>query len=267
MRHFLLAAVVLSVSLGSSAAELKPSTAAAFDHYVQLSEQRMSTELPSSFLRIDSSPADRDVQYARLRNGEVITEQLQTLEDGKSIPVPSGMIHHWLGLAFIKGTTLKKTLAFLQDYDHQAKYYAPDVQSSKLLGRDGDDFKIFLRLRKHKVVTVLLNTEYDAKYTSLDPSRSTSWSRSTRIAEIQDTNNPDGREKPIGNDNGYLWRLYSYWHFYEHDGGVYIQLEAISLTRDIPTGLGWLVRPFITSIPQESLVFTMTRTRDALRNP
>src|SRR5205814_10059398 len=112
-----------------------------------------------------------------------------------------------------------------------------------------------------------LTPESDAKYTSRHPSRSASWSRSTRIGEIQDTNNPDGREKPIGNDNGYLWRLYSYWHFYEHDGGVYIQLEAISLTRDIPTGLGWVVSPFVTSIPKESLAFTLTRTRDALQKP
>jgi hypothetical protein len=45
---------------------------------------------------------------------------------------------------------------------------------------------------------------------------------------------------------------------------VYVQLEAISLTRDIPTGLGWLISPFISSIPKESLVFTLARTREAL---
>jgi hypothetical protein len=45
---------------------------------------------------------------------------------------------------------------------------------------------------------------------------------------------------------------------------VYVQLEAISLTRDIPDGLGWLIRPFVTSIPRESLAFTLTRTREAL---
>src|SRR5205085_2467415 len=79
---------------------------------------------------------------------------------------------------------------------------------------------------------------------------------STRIAEVENADKPDGPEKPVGNDDGYLWRLNSYWRFYEHDGGVYIQLEAISLTRDIPTGLGWVVSPFVTSIPKESLAFT-----------
>ena len=102
---------------------------------------------------------------------------------------------------------------------------------------------------------------------SVQMSHSTSRALSTRIAEVENPGQPDGPEKPVGNDSGYLWRLYSYWRFYEHDGGVYIQLEAISLTRGIPAGLGWLIRPFITSIPQESLTFTLTHTRDALQKP
>lgn len=267
-RYFRLAALVLGLSGTAGAAELKAATVAAFDRYVQLSEQRMATDLPATFLRIDGLPADqRDASYSRLRAGDVITEQLRTLENGQPIPVPGGIIHHWNGLAFVRGATLQKTLAFLQDYDHQDKYYAPDVQRSKLLLRNGNNFKIFLRLRKHKIVTVLLNTEYDVKYTALDPSRSSSRGLSTHIAEVENADNPDGPEKPVGNDSGYLWRLYSYWRFYEGDGGVYIQLEAISLTRGIPTGFGWLIRPFITSIPQESLTFTLTHTRDALQKP
>jgi len=267
-RHLLLVALLLELSRTASAAELKPPTVAAFDHYVQLTEQRMAIELPGTFLLVDALPPDqRDAAYTRLRAAEVITDRLDTLENGKPVPVPSGLIHHWRGLAFVKGATLQKTLAFLQDYNHQEKYYAPDVQRSKLLAHNGDDFKIFLRLRKHKVITVILNTEYDVKYATLDQSRSTSRALSTRIAEVENSDQPDGPEKPVGNDSGYLWRLYSYWRFYERDGGVYIQLEAISLTRGIPAGFGWLIRPFITSIPQESLTFTLTHTRDALQKP
>ncbi len=50
----------------------------------------------------------------------------------------------------------------------------------------------------------------------------------------------------------------------ERDGGVYVQSEVVSLTRDIPTGVAWLVKPFVTSIPQESLEFTMEATRKAV---
>jgi hypothetical protein len=119
-------------------------------------------------------------------------------------------------------------------------------------------------LRKTKVVTVILNTEYDVTYTRLDAGRATSDSRSTRIAEVENAGKPNQSEKAVGNDSGFMWRLNSYWRFQQRDGGVYVQLEAISLTRDIPTGLGWLISPFISSIPKESLVFTLTHTREVL---
>ncbi len=109
-----------------------------------------------------------------------------------------------------------------------------------------------------------LDANYNVKYVFLSPDSATAYSRSTRIAEIANAGKPDEFEKQPGDDGGYLWRLYSYWRFLQRDGDVYTQLEAISLTRDIPTGLGWLVGPFVSSIPQESLEFTMTRTREAL---
>jgi len=261
-----ISALLLLAPSCASAEQLKVGTVRAFDHYVQLSEQRMSQEVNSNhFLYIDQlPPREREESYVRLKKGEVVTERLQTLEQGRQIPILGGLIHHWLGTVFIPGTTLAKTLAFLQDYNDQYKFYAPDVQQSKLIEHDGNKFKVFLRLRKTKVVTVILNTNYDVKYETLSPDRATSYSYSTRIAEVENAGEPNEAEKPVGNDSGFLWRLNSYWRFFEQDGGVYVQLEAISLTRDIPSGLGWLVGPFVTSIPKESLDFTLTRTRDAL---
>ena len=69
---------------------------------------------------------------------------------------------------------------------------------------------------------------------------------------------------PEGHDGGYLWRMNTYWRFEERDGGVYVQCESISLTRDIPRGLGWLIEPFVTSIPRESLQDTLGNTRLAV---
>jgi len=253
-------ALILLLVPGSAAAEqLRPETIAGFDRYVSLSEQQMTSE---AFLGVDSlAPAERAAAIARLKSGEVITERLQTLDQNHPIFVPNGLIHHWRGSIFIPGVTLSRTLAFLQDYDHESRFYSPDVQQSKLIGRHGDHFKVFLRLRKTKVVTVILNTEYDVQYNRIDRARAISISRSTRIAEVENAGKPHESEKSVGNDSGFLWRLNSYWHFLEQDGGVYIQLDAISLTRDIPTGLGWLIGPFVTSIPKQSLVFTLTHTR------
>jgi hypothetical protein len=246
--------------------QLKTETVNAFDHYVELSEQRMASELHSGrFLHVDDlSPNLKDADYARLRQGEVVIERLATLDQGHSIAVPGGLVHHWMGTVFIPRTTLVRTLALLEDYDEQYKYYAPDVQQSRLVERDGNHFRVFLRLRKTKVVTVILNTEYDVRYVPLASDRAVSYSYSRRIAEVENAGKPNESEKPVGNDSGFLWRLNSYWRFLERDGGVYVQLEAISLTRNIPPGLGWLITPFVTSIPKESLAFTLTRTQQAL---
>jgi hypothetical protein len=262
----LVTATVLLALCPARCVELKTETAVAFDHYVQLSEQRMQNDLQSGhFLWVDELPIQqRQEVYERMKKGEVVIEKLETLAGGASISVPGGLVHHWIGLVFIPGATLKQTLALLQDYDAHSRIYAPRVLRSKLIQRNGDDFKVSLRLSETNIVTVVLDTQYDVHYVTLDSTRSYSRSYSTRVAEVENAGKPGEREKPIGNDNGFLWRLNSYWRLQEHDGGVYVQLEALSLTRDIPDGLGWLIRPFITSIPRESLKFTLSQTREAL---
>jgi hypothetical protein len=266
MRRLALVCFLLIFHFAIEAEELRPETVVAFTHYVDLTEQRMSDgHSGSAFFQIDAlPPQERNRDYVGLKKGEVISQKLETLDGGHAIPVPNGLIHHWTGIVFIPRTTLARTLAFLQDYDNQARFYAPDVQRSKLLARDGDEFKVFMRLRKTKVVTVILDTEYDIHYIHLDAGRAASRSYSTRITEVQNAGKADESEKLPGLDSGFMWKLNSYWKFLERDGGVYVQLEAISLTRDIPTGLGWMVRPFVTSIPQESVNFTLSRTREAL---
>jgi hypothetical protein len=44
-----------------------------------------------------------------------------------------------------------------------------------------------------------------------------------------------------------------------------MQIESVTLTRSIPTGLGWVIGPFVESIPRESLEFTLRSACDALR--
>jgi hypothetical protein len=243
--------VVLLIAIGVPAmAQPKSETVRAFDRYVAAAEARIQAEqgATGSFLRINSlGGAERQQAESRLRRGEVLIEKVgQTPEE-----VPGGLVHDWVGTAFLPGATIPQVLALVQDYDHLARHYQPEVQVSRLISRAGDDFRIFMRLRKHKVVTVVLDTEYDVHYGRLDAEHWFSTSHSTKIEEV-------------GGDHGFLWRLYTYWRFSEVGGGVMVQCEAVSLTRDIPTGLGWLVGPFVTNIPRESLEFTMTATRVAV---
>jgi len=244
-------------------AELRPPTVAAFDRYVQATEQRMKDD--PQFLRVDmlSASQQRAVLEA-LRRGELVIDSLTTRQAGKEIDIPDGMVHHWIGVVFVPGATVDKALSLLQDYDHHAQIYTPNVAGSKLLSRDGNNFRVFLRFMMKKIITVVVNTEHDARFTREAPNRASSRIYSTRIAEVESPGTPSEREKPVGNDSGYLWRLYSYWRVLERDGGTYVQCESISLTRDIPMGFGWLIRPFVTSIPRESLEFTLTTTRNVL---
>jgi hypothetical protein len=253
----------------ASGVELRPETVTAFGRYVQLTEARFNGEVAQSdkFLFWDGLPRERhDQVLATLERGEVFMERLQTLDpSGRPIEVPAAIIHHWLGAVFVSGATLHQTLAIMQDYDRHQDVYKPEVVRSRLLSRDGNDFSIYYRLRKKNVITITLNTYHDVHYVQVDSARWYSRSFSTRIAEVENADTPQEREMPAGDDNGFLWRINSYWKFEEKDGGVYIECESISLTRDIPIGLNWLIKPFVTSIPKESLEMTMGSTRSALR--
>jgi hypothetical protein len=253
-RHAVAVLVLLAVA-PARAAELKPATVAAFDRYVRATEARMAGELSAS---------DRFIRAGRLTPGELLIERLRTHDGGKEIDVPDGLIHHWVGVAFVPGATVDRAVALLQDYDRHADIYKPNVARSKTLSRDGDVFRVYLRFFMKKVIAVVVNSEHDARF--FRPARDRAHSRiySTRIAEVESPDTSREREKPVGNDSGYLWRLYSYWRFLERDGGTYVQCESISLTRGIPTGFGWLIGPFVTSIPRESLTFTLETTRATL---
>jgi hypothetical protein len=201
--------------------------------------------------------------YEELKRGNVKMQKLETLDDGKKIHCPDGMIHHWVGLGFLPHAKLADVLGVLEDYDRHAMYYAPDVERSKIESRDRDHFRVFLRFRRHKIITVVLDTEHDVQYFHDSETRAHSRSSAVRIAQVENAGKPDEREKAPGDDDGFLWKMETWWRMMEKDGGVYVQSEVVSLTRDIPTGLGWMIGPFVTSIPKESLAFTLEATRKA----
>ena len=249
-------------------ARLHANTLAAFDRYMNLTETRNAEEWKRGrdLLWIDELPAaERREAYAALKRGDVEMKKLEMRDGGKEIACPAGIIHHWVGIVFIPGAKLDDVLSTLEDYDKHSVYYGPDVERSKIQSRDGDHFRVFLRFRRHKVITVVLNTEHDIQYSHDLPDRAHSRSSAVRIAEVENAGKKDEREKPPGEDGGFLWRMETWWRMDERDGGVYVQSEVVSLTRDIPAVLKWLIEPFVTSVPRETLTATLVATRKAVQ--
>jgi len=250
----------------AAATELQNRTIQAFDRYVQLTEARLNGSAP--FLWIDGLPdAKRRQALDTVRKQQLSIERPETKDNGRAIDAPGGMIHHWVGTAFVPGASIDEALALLQNYDAHQRIYAPTVAASKLQSRDGDRFRFFLRFVMKKVITVVLNSEHEAVFRRPAADRAEGWIHSTRIAELENPGTPTEREMPVGNDGGYLWRLNTYWRLLVRDGGLYIHCESVSLSRSIPTGFGWIVGPFVTSIPRESLTFTLETTRKHLVRP
>src|SRR5882672_3499931 len=152
---------------GAGAPALKPNTVAAFEQYEKLTEARNAEELQrgTSLLWIDSlKESERAEAYESLKGGEVRVQKLETRANGEKIHCPDGMIHHWVGVAFVPKAKMQDVLRVLQDYDHHAQYYTPDVEQSKIESHDSNHFLVFLRFRRHKVITIVLNTEHDVRY-------------------------------------------------------------------------------------------------------
>ncbi len=238
--------------------QLHQATLKAFTDYVRAAETGMErTRAEGPFLGCDTAPE----RVAQLREGKLAAE----FWSGKRpIKVPDGLIHDWIGAAFISGATVAQVLATIQQYDRHKELYRPEVIDSKLLSRNGDEFDIYLRVLKKKVLTVVLDTDHHVRYYALDAARWCCDSATTRICEVEDAGKPDETVGPPDAGYGYLWRLNSYWRFQERDGGVYVECRAISLTRDIPRALRWIIEPIVRKLPRESLLKTLEATRRAV---
>jgi hypothetical protein len=238
---------------------LKPKTLEAFDEYMRNAEEAMQPSLSgrSAFLWSDQNSE----RAQHVKQGQIVA---QLWAGDGPVNISNGLIHDWVGAALVPDVTVGQVLALVQNYDDHQKIYEPEVMESKLLSHDGNDFAIFLRLLKKKIITVVLDTDHNVHYSQVDEKRWFCRSYTTRIAEVEDAGTP--KEKILEPDTGYgfLWRLYSYWKFDERNAGVTVECRAISLTRDIPTGLGWIIEPIVRKLPHESLIATLEATRKGL---
>ena len=264
----LVASLLAGTAAAAAAAELQPQTVAAWNRYVEATERRIAAELeherPDRFFvqdfRDDAAEARREVLAGRVR-----IDRLETRDaGGERIRVPRGAIHHWLGAALIPGVTLEAVLhALIHAVAPEA--LQDDVIESRVLARpDEDRLEVFLKLRRRQMVTVHYNTEHAVAYTRHRPGAASSRSVATRIAELDDAGTAREREKPIGRDRGFLWRLNSYWRYRQIDAGVIVECESLSLSRGIPRLVRWMASPLIDRAARDILARTLASMAEVL---
>jgi hypothetical protein len=254
-RYFCALLYLLLAALAAQA-ELTPETVAAYQKYIAALNTQMAAQdrSQSGFLWIDRDP---DRQQA-VRKGEIVTQK------AKSLSIPDGMTQHWIGGVFLPGATLAQVERVDQDYADYAKIYGPDVSRVKVLSHDGNHFVVSYRITKTKVLTAVIDTVHAIDYLPLGPTRMAVQSRSESVRQVEDAGKPSERELAEGEGSGFLWAMNSYWRMEERDGGVYVECEAVTLSRDVPFGLGAFVDPILQSFAEESLKKTIEAKRQAV---
>jgi hypothetical protein len=238
------------------AEEPTPAAVSGFNSYISEAESRLAHQHRS--VRDFLVPEDAD----RLHRGDLIIDQLTPSSGGD---LPDAMLHHWRGTAFAAGATAADFERLMRDFNAYPQRFAPQVIRATVISQRNDHFQATMRVRQKHVITVVMDTTYDIVFGRLDAKHGYSTSRSARISEIDSPGTPRERALSSSEEHGFLWRLNTYWSCEERDHGLYMQIESVSLTRAIPTGLAWAIGPFVESVPRESLEFTLRATRNALQ--
>jgi len=260
--------IVLAIGMVGSpvmAAKLQEKTLTAWKEYVRLTEERIKEELNSStgflaqdFQAVPKAQMERDAALS----GQILVEKMKTLNPrGRKIKVPAGTIHHWRGSVFIPDVELESVLAQVR-YPAQQEDLQEDVLESRILEESEDSLRLYLKLVRSKIVTVTYNTEHLIEYQRHGEGLASSRSIATRIVELDQAGTPAEREKPEGQDHGFLWKLNSYWRYQQVDGGVLVECESLTLSRGVPAILAPFVKPMINGVAKESMQRTLSAMRD-----
>ena len=210
----------------------------------------------NAFLQMEDTPPE----VARALAGGV---SVHPASGAQPISIPGGLIHDWVGAVFLPHASLERVLHFLQDFNAHKNFY-PQVSDSRTIRHSGNEVSGYWRLQQKGLVPVSFNVEQDASYTQISTGKWIGRAYAKHIAEINPGLFAHGREYPLGEGHGYLWRLYAYWSLEARDGGVLAECRTLSLSRDIPEGLAWAVAPLVQKMPQDSLASTMEATRRAI---
>jgi hypothetical protein len=217
-------AAVTCAAVPASAAGPRHETVAAWDAYVKAAEARIDGEAGCR----RSNPLDL--------HGEVVH-------------VAGGTIHHWIGAVVVPGITIDAVIERLLHPGTPPPQ--EDVVESRVLERPASNaLHVYLKIARRTLVTAVYDTEHDVTVTRLTPALARSRSIATRIVELG------------GDDRGFMWRLNSYWRYQQTEDGVLVDMESLTLSRDVPAILRPIAMPMVSRIAKESV----RRALDAFRS-
>ena len=260
-RSSLIPIITLLFPVTGKGASLQPTTLKAWEEYIESANTRMEQRLSPGnvFLWVDEEPA----RLAKVQAGEIVVSPVGPQNPRK---VPSGLIHDWVGAAFIAGAKIKDVLQVVRDYGQYKDLYQPTVVDSKVIDTDEmkDRFSMLL-IHKSTFLKTALDGDYESLYVHVDDQHVYSVSRATRIQEVEEFGTPAQRLLQQDEGKGIIWRLFSITRFAERDGGVYVELEAIGLSRSIPASVRFLAEPIVRRVSRASLSTSLRQTEDAVR--
>jgi hypothetical protein len=260
MQTDLTAVVTLLVcSAALHAAQLKQETLQAWNQYIEKAESQMSARLQPQARFLSSAESAETMR--RVHAGEIIVAPAAH----NPRRIADGLIHDWEGAAFIPGSNIADVFAVIRDYARYKQYYAPLVIDSRPLGRVGAGYTFaMLMMNQSLFAKSALDGEYSESYFRVSDSRWYSVAYSTRIQQVDDFGRENEHRLPADQGSGYIWRLYTISRFEQRDGGVYVEMEVIALSRDIPISLRWIVDPIVRRVSRGSLLTSLEKTRTAV---
>ena len=249
------------------AAELRPETIKGWNSYIASREKQIDAELNSSkgFLVMDfQNPRDAAAEQRAVLAGEVSVKRMGQAESKGEFQISGGTVHHWRGVVFIPDVSFEFAMHRLRHPELETEKQE-DVLESRVLERTSSDrYRLFLKLKRTQIITVVYNTEHLVRFRTHDDNKHSSSSVAVKIVEVERLDGGAEREKPEGNDNGFLWRMNSYWRYKKVPGGVLVECETITLSRSIPFLLEGLARPIINNVAGESMERTLRELRERL---
>ena len=264
----LLAALIICSGAATpvKTAELRQETIRAWNDYVASREKQIEMELksPKGFLAMDfQDQKEAAVERRKVLAGDVSVKRMNSAGSKSGFQISGGTIHHWRGVVFIPDVSFEFAMRRIRQPELETEIQE-DVLESRVLERTSpDQYRLFLKLKRTQIITVVYNTEHDVLFSKHEDDKHSSSSVAVKIAEVEQSGGVE-REKPEGNDNGFLWRMNSYWRYHKVTGGILVECETITLSRSIPSLIEGLARPIINNVAGESMERTLRELRERM---